>query len=178
MGQQKFVRGSLLHGALGIGVGIVMMIGRQITQCYRSFSAIVDDVLWHMVQRGRFPPLNPACLGPNVDPVPSPTRSAHTDPLTEGFGILNAVPKNRRNWTRRMCRKFGAKGWGQYKYPVMNRKLRLDHKTGEYFRLGLLPMGTYQKIRDETLAIQERMKESFGFQPKPVGLTVLVSPGV
>ena len=36
----------------------------------------------------------------------------------------------------------------------MNRKIRVDEKTGEYFELGRLPPNKYAKIMEETKAIK------------------------
>lgn len=65
-----------------------------------------------------------------------------------------------------MCRKFGIKEWGTFKYPVMNRKLRVDHKTGEVFRLGVVAPMFYEQVKRETQEIQAKMSETFGLAPK------------
>ncbi len=40
--------------------------------------------------------------------------------------------------------------WGHYKLPVINQKIRVDHKTGEYFELGKLAPETYRRVMEET----------------------------
>ena len=61
-----------------------------------------------------------------------------------------------------MIRKIGAPNWGSYKGPRINKRIRVDHKTGEYFELGKLAPQTYSKVMAETRKIQKKMAETFG----------------
>ena len=63
---------------------------------------------------------------------------------------------------KRTTGKFGAKNWGIYKGPQINKRIRVDHKTGEYFELGKLAPQTYSKVMEETRRIQKKMAETFG----------------
>ena len=55
----------------------------------------------------------------------------------------------------------------------MNRKIRVDEKTGEYFESGKLAPKAYARIMDETAAIKARVSSTFGFG-KPVDKEVIV----
>ena len=46
-------------------------------------------------------------------------------------------------------------------------KYRVEHSTGEYFLKNTLAEKSYKKIMEETRAIQERMKETFGMGLRP-----------
>ena len=57
---------------------------------------------------------------------------------------------------------MGALEWGSHKGPRINKRIRVDHKTGEYFELGKLAPQTYSRVMEETRKIQKRMAETFG----------------
>ena len=61
-----------------------------------------------------------------------------------------------------MTRRMGCPTWGVYFGPRLNKKIRVDHKTGEYFEIGKLAPITYKKVMEETKRIQQRMSDSFG----------------
>ena len=63
--------------------------------------------------------------------------------------------------------------WGTWKLPRLDRTIRVDHQTGEYFQLGKLAPKTYKRVMDETKIIQKRMSETFGVGA-PVDKDVLV----
>ncbi len=54
-----------------------------------------------------------------------------------------------------------------------NRRLRVDHVTGETFELGRLPLKSYEAVMAETKLIQEKMKEAFGIDAKDKEVRVL-----
>merc|ERR1712058_128452 len=68
----------------------------------------------------------------------------------------------RRTLEKRRTRRFGSKIWGTLKGPQINKRIRVDHKTGEYFELGKLAPQTYSKVMEETRKIQKKMAETFG----------------
>ena len=76
--------------------------------------------------------------------------------------IFWTTPRNRRTLEKRRTRRFGCPTWGVYFGPRINQRIRVDHKTGEYFELGKLAPQTYKKVMDETRRIQKKMSESFG----------------
>eukprot|EP00092_Neocalanus_flemingeri_P025841 GFUD01028008.1.p1 GENE.GFUD01028008.1~~GFUD01028008.1.p1 ORF type:complete len:203 (+),score=72.45 GFUD01028008.1:63-611(+) len=76
--------------------------------------------------------------------------------------ILWNTPTHRRTVEKRTTRKFGAKNWGVVKGPQINKRIRVDNKTGEYFELGKLAPQTYKKVMEETRRIQKRMADTFG----------------
>ena len=61
-----------------------------------------------------------------------------------------------------MTRRFGAKNWGVHFGPTLNKRIRVDQKTGEYFEIGKLAPETYKKVMAETKRIQQKMADSFG----------------
>merc|ERR1711860_466919 len=48
----------------------------------------------------------------------------------------------------------------------MNRRLRVDHKTGETFEIGFLAPKMMKKVMSETHEIQNAMKKAWGREPK------------
>ena len=72
------------------------------------------------------------------------------------------TPTFRRTVEKRRTRRFGAPNWGVHFGPQINKRIRVDNKTGEYFELGKLAPQTYSKVMDETRKIQKRMFETFG----------------
>jgi hypothetical protein len=46
----------------------------------------------------------------------------------------------------------------------MNRKIRVDEKTGEYFEAGKLPPKAYARIMEETKAIKVGVRQKFLLQ--------------
>ena len=91
-----------------------------------------------------------------------------SDPLASGFsGLLWTTQKKRRSVEARHMKKFGMLHWGTYKLPRLNKRLRVDHRTGEDFELGKLAPRTYAAVMKETREIQARMAAAFGVgQPK------------
>ena len=61
-----------------------------------------------------------------------------------------------------MTRRFGAPTWGVHFGPTLNKRIRVDQKTGEYFEIGKLAPQTYKKVMEETKRIQMKMADSFG----------------
>ena len=78
--------------------------------------------------------------------------------MTSDFGILWAVPKKRVPVEKRIRRKFRHPQNAIYK---LNRFIRTDHKTGEWFELGKLPLKTYETVMAETDAIKAKMTQAF-----------------
>jgi len=113
------------------------------------------------------------CFVGGMSPLqPHHQLQQEVDPLAPGF--LWVTPRRRRRVEARNCRKFGNKEWGTYKLPVINRRIRVDNITGEYFELGKLAPKAYKRIMEETRLIQERMQDSFGTgTPKDQDVVVL-----
>ena len=61
-----------------------------------------------------------------------------------------------------MTRRHGAPNWGVHFGPRLNKRIRVDHSTGEYFELGKLAPQTYKKVMEETRRIQRKMVDTFG----------------
>ena len=76
--------------------------------------------------------------------------------------IFWTTPRNRRTLEKRRTRRFGCPTWGVYFGPRLNKRIRADNKTGEYFELGKLAPQTYTKVMDETRRIQKKMADTFG----------------
>ena len=76
--------------------------------------------------------------------------------------IFWTTPRNRRTLEKRRTRRFGCPTWGVYFGPRLNKRIRVDNKTGEYFELGKLAPQTYTKVMDETRRIQKKMADTFG----------------
>ena len=87
--------------------------------------------------------------------------------------IVWNTPKRRKTVEKRTMKKYGIKEWGTYKLFERNKKIRVDHRTGEFFEFGRLAPEAYKKVMAETLAIQKKMKDAFGFDPKDKEVVVL-----
>merc|ERR1712106_521728 len=59
-------------------------------------------------------------------------------------------------------RRRGIKEFGNYKCQKMNKRIRVDHETGEYFEIGKLAPHKYKKVMEETRNIQMKMRDTFG----------------
>jgi len=128
------------------------------------FDALVESIIFRYMEPGLVP----------VGFSPLQNRIAHETDNWLNPSILWNTPRRRRSLEVRQKRRFGNKEWGTYKLPVLNKKIRVDHKTGEYFELGKLAPTTYEKIMQETKLIQKRMAESFGTgTPKDQDVVVL-----
>jgi len=55
-----------------------------------------------------------------------------------------------------------------------NRRIRVDHKTGEHFELGKLAPKMYEKIMKETSEIKTKIADTFGaFSPRDKETSIL-----
>jgi len=88
--------------------------------------------------------------------------------------ILWNTPKKRKSTEKRNLAKYaGANSksntnWGTGKFITKNNKIRVDHRTKEFFELGRLAPETYKKVMEETKAIKERVSQAFenGLKPR------------
>ena len=48
----------------------------------------------------------------------------------------------------------------------INRRIRSDHRTGEFFELGRLPMKAYKRAMEETKAMQDMIAKTWAQEPK------------
>ncbi len=76
------------------------------------------------------------------------------------------TPKHRRSLEKRDIRKFGQLHWGTYKQLRLNRRLGHDHKTGEVFELGKIPLRKYLAVMEETEEIQKKIADTFRLEAK------------
>jgi len=74
---------------------------------------------------------------------------------------------------KRAKRRFGCKEWGTWRIPVVNKRIRVDHETGEHYELGKLAPGKYQKVMAETRLIQLGMMDGFGTGEKDKEICVV-----
>lgn len=98
-------------------------------------------------------------------PLPNHTENHDKNSLLEKSIFWN-TPKRRKTIERRSIAKYGMKEWGNLKLLTKNKKIRVDHKTGEFFEFGRLAPETYYKIMAETKEIQKKMAEAFFLKPK------------
>ena len=105
---------------------------------------------------------------PQALPMPNKTEDQFSD------SILWNTPKRRKTIERRTFAKYGSLEWGTVKYQRVNKKIRVDNNTAEFFELGKLAPKTYEKIMEETKAIQEKMKDSFQRQFTPQNKEIVV----
>ncbi|KAH8417321.1 hypothetical protein KR222_008758 [Zaprionus bogoriensis] len=80
-----------------------------------------------------------------------------------GDGMLWAVPKHRRSVEKRLNRKFGHPEY-VWKPLKEKRNLRTCQKCGHNYELGLLCPFCYNKVRQETQLMQDKIQEQLGLQ--------------
>ena len=89
-------------------------------------------------------------------------------------GILWNTPKHRKSIEVRNNQRFGVQKWGNSKFHKVNHRIRVDHKTGEYFEIGKLAPKTYEKIMKETSEIKSKISDTFGaFSARDKETTIL-----
>ncbi|KAJ8870675.1 hypothetical protein PR048_029699 [Dryococelus australis] len=86
--------------------------------------------------------------------------------------ILWAVPKSRRTIEKRMQRKFGHPDY-VYKMLLPKNNLLVCNNCGHYHKAGVLCPHCYEKIREETEAIQKKIQEELGLTPVEQEVIVL-----
>ncbi|ALC47960.1 mRpL32 [Drosophila busckii] len=87
-------------------------------------------------------------------------------------GILWAVPKHRRSVEKRLKRKFG---YLEYVWKPLRIKanLRSCQHCGHNHELGLLCPHCYEKVRQETQLMQEKIQEQLSLEPTEQDVVVL-----
>merc|ERR1712062_68950 len=89
-------------------------------------------------------------------------------------GLLWNTPKHRKSMEVRNRQRFGVQKWGNSRFHKVNHRIRVDHKTGEYFELGKLAPKTYEKIMKETSEIKSKISDTFGaFSARDKETTIL-----
>ena len=89
-------------------------------------------------------------------------------------GTLWNTPKHRKSIEVRNNQRFGVQKWGTSKFHKVNHRIRVDHKTGEYFEIGKLAPKTYEKIMKETSEIKSKISDTFGaFSARDKETTIL-----
>lgn len=89
-----------------------------------------------------------------------------------GDGFLWAVPKARRSLERRMKRKYGSPGL-HMKYPQPNLRLRECETCGDFYDPKSICATCYDKVRQETNAIKEKIMAKIGVAPNDSEVVVL-----
>lgn len=81
-----------------------------------------------------------------------------------GDGILWGVPKHRRTLETRMKRKYGSNNW---LLKTLQRKthLRVCDTCGNHCEVGILCAHCYDKVRQETLAIKDKIMKKLRLSP-------------
>ncbi|XP_061400636.1 large ribosomal subunit protein bL32m [Musca vetustissima] len=89
-----------------------------------------------------------------------------------GDGILWAVPKHRRTIEKRLNRKFG---YPEYNWKLLRVKthLRSCNQCGHDYEAGHLCPHCYNKVRDETKQMQDKIQEQLGLNPIEQDVVVL-----
>ena len=64
--------------------------------------------------------------------------------------------------------------WGDTPLIFDNKKIRVDHRTMEYFELNRLAPKTYEKVMAETKEIRDKVRDAFGqFSPRDKDVRVM-----
>ncbi|TMW50639.1 hypothetical protein DOY81_004298 [Sarcophaga bullata] len=89
-----------------------------------------------------------------------------------GDGILWAVPKHRRTIEKRLNRKFG---FPEYNWKPLRVKthLRTCNQCGHDHEAGILCPHCYNKVREETKQMQDKIQEKLGLNPVEQEVVVL-----
>ncbi|TDG40234.1 hypothetical protein AWZ03_013345 [Drosophila navojoa] len=109
----------------------------------------------------------PPALAYLVHQPSSPTtRTSQSFSLKDliGDGMLWAVPKHRRSVEKRLNRKFG---YPEYVWKPLKEKrnLRSCQHCGHDHELGLLCPHCYDKVRQETQLMQDKIQAQLGLEP-------------
>ncbi|XP_030376133.1 39S ribosomal protein L32, mitochondrial [Scaptodrosophila lebanonensis] len=89
-----------------------------------------------------------------------------------GNGVLWAVPKHRRTVEKRLNRKFG---YPEYVWKPLKVKthLRTCNQCGHDYEVGVLCPHCYDKVRQETQLMQDKIQEHLGLEPVEQEVIVL-----
>uniref|UniRef100_A0A1A9WRP8 Large ribosomal subunit protein bL32m n=1 Tax=Glossina brevipalpis TaxID=37001 RepID=A0A1A9WRP8_9MUSC len=89
-----------------------------------------------------------------------------------GDGFLWAVPKHRRSVEKRLNRKFGLP---EYNWKPLRVKthLRTCNECGHDYEAGVLCTNCYNRAREETKLMQEKIQEELGLEPIEKDVIVL-----
>ena len=103
-------------------------------------------------------------------------------------GILWNTPKKRKSVAMIYRKRYGATvgrhqenggpsrryNWGDTPLIFDNKKIRVDHRTMEYFELNRLAPKTYEKVMAETKEIRDKVRDAFGqFAPRDKDVRVM-----
>jgi len=126
---------------------------------YKTLCTIVDHTVSVLVIR--WSSLQPQLAVTGTSGM-IPRQGAIQDDSWLKGSIMWNTPTFRRTFEKRKTRRFGAPNWGVHFGPTLNRRIRVDNKTGEYFEIGKLAPQTYKRVMEETKKIQKKMSDTFG----------------
>lgn len=89
-----------------------------------------------------------------------------------GDGFLWAVPKFRRSVERRMKRRFGSPGLNM-KYPQVKNYLVECEYCGDFYEPKSICATCYDKVRQETNSIKDKIMKKIGLSPDDKEVVVL-----
>ncbi|KAL5290158.1 MRPL32 family protein [Megaselia abdita] len=89
-----------------------------------------------------------------------------------GDGFLFAVPKHRRSVERNLQRKFGNPEY-VWKLLKVKSNLRVCHKCGSNYEVGLLCPSCYKKVFEETKLMQTEIENTLKLDPVDKEVIVL-----
>lgn len=129
-----------------------------------------QQILGQFFRDPRYPEL---CLvgAPDIR-IPAQNQNESNEMLEQA--IVWNTPKNRKTIEKRTMGKYGGKEWGNCKIWKSDKKIRVDHRTGEYFQLGRLAPKTYKSVMEETKEIQKKISSYFSHGLKPRDTEVVV----
>lgn len=119
--------------------------------------------------------LNPSSHNPSShDPSSHDARSI-LDNIFDGF--LLAVPKKRRSVEKRMSMRFGVKKWAPHGWKMIDPKSNIiTCKTcGHFHELEYLCTNCYEKNKEETVIIQEKILKDLGYEIRDKEVRILYS---
>ncbi|XP_013118644.1 large ribosomal subunit protein bL32m [Stomoxys calcitrans] len=148
-------------------------MSRNLVLYFSNFLQRLESVLPALFQQGSLPPAFALAGLPSVHEKirnqNTPTRSLKD---IIGDGILWAVPKHRRTLEKRLNRKFG---YPEYNWKPLRVKtnLRSCNQCGHDYEAGHLCPHCYNKVREETQQMQDKIQEELGLQPVEQEVVVL-----
>lgn len=137
-----------------------MSFTKHIAHIIRTSEVIVQRIL-----------SGPGGLSPAVDLSPATTSNLYNNGCASSTSLLDIMrdgimwntPKHRKTLEKRHREKYGSLHWGNSGRMLrVNKRIRVDYKTGEHFELGKLAPKTYAKIADETSKIAAKISDTFG----------------
>ncbi|XP_075145310.1 mitochondrial ribosomal protein L32 [Haematobia irritans] len=147
-------------------------MSRNFVFYFSNFLQRLESLLPAIFPQGSLPPAFALAGLPSVQEKISNNSTSRSLKDLIGDGILWAVPKHRRSVEKRLKRKFG---YPEYNWKLLRVKthLRSCNHCGHDYEAGHLCPHCYNKVREETKEMQDKIQEKLGLNPVEQDVVVL-----